>query len=94
MTEVVLERLDRVVARDIAGEFLLVPVRSRVADVHHVFATNAVGAHVWKAIDGTKSRAALVASVCAAFDVGEERAFSEVSAFLDDLRSAGLVREV
>ena len=92
--DVVLRRLDRVVAREIAGETLLVPIRASVADVHHVYSLNPVAARVWSGLDGVRPRSALVASVCEAFDVHPDTAAREVGEFLEELLQAGLVREV
>ncbi len=89
----VFEHQGQVVTRDIVGETLLVPIRDNAADMHHIFALNPVAAHVWKALDGTTSFGQLVASVCAAFEVDEERAERDLKAFLDELLQAGLVRE-
>ena len=87
-------RLGRVVTREIAGETLLVPIRADVADMHHIFALNPVGAHIWKALDGKATVADLVESVCEVFEVEEDRARTDVLLFLDELVGSGLVKEI
>lgn len=87
-------RIERVVTREIAGETLLVPIRDKVGDLHHIFALNPVATHVWNTLADATSVQQLVASVCTAFDVDEEQAEQDVTAFLEELRAADLVSEV
>jgi len=45
------------VARSIAGETLIVPVRSGVADLDYIYALNEVGSRVWQPeTSGSSSR--------------------------------------
>ncbi len=90
----VIDRLDRVVTREIAGETLLVPIRSDVSDMHHIFALNPVAAHIWNGLDGTTSVSQIVTSLCDTFEVGKEQAEQDVEAFLNELFEAGLVKEI
>ncbi len=89
----VLGRRDRVVARQIAGETLLVPICGDISDMHRIFALNPVAAHIWGALDGATSVRDLVADLCATFEVDQERARHDVTAFLDQLLAAGLIQE-
>jgi ACT domain-containing protein len=89
-----LRRTERAVTRDIAGETLLVPIRDRAGDLHHIFALNPVATHVWNVLTDAASVEQLVASVCATFEVDEEQAERDVTAFLEELRAADLVSEV
>lgn len=88
----VCRRSPDVVARNIAGEHLLVPVRSGVADIDYLYTTDDVGSFVVSILDGQRDVAAVAREVCTEFDVDEERARDDVAAFLSDLLEAGLVR--
>lgn len=83
-----------VVARHIAGEELLIPIRGRLADMQRIFALDPVAAHVWKKMDGTADLESILQSVLAAFDVSEERARVDVKAFVGQLVAEGLVSDL
>lgn len=90
----VYKRQDRVVTREIAGEVLLVPIHSDVADMSHLFMLNPVSAHIWQRLDGATPLSAIVESVCETFDVDSARAEQDACAFLDDLLSSNLLTRV
>lgn len=85
------KRREDVVSRHIAGETILVPIRSKLADMQRIFALNAVGEHIWNEMDGTKTVGDLCGSVVAAFEVSEEEAVKDAQEFLGQLIEAGLV---
>jgi hypothetical protein len=81
-----------VVARRIAGEFLLVPVRSGAAQMDFIFTVNEVGSAVFDLLDGRRDARAVAAEVSRAFGVDAMLALRDVTAFLGELATAGLVR--
>jgi len=83
-----------VVARAIAGENLLVPVRSGLAAIDSLFTCNAAGAFLFSRLDGRATASALARDLAAAFDVAESVALDDTLIFLSDLRASGLVTEV
>jgi len=83
-----------VVARHIAGEELLIPIRGRLADMQRIFALDPVAAHVWKKLDGSVDLDVVLQSVLATFDVPEERARKDVKAFVGQLEAEGLVTDL
>ncbi len=89
-----LARRDRVVAREIAGETLLVPIRGDVDDMHHIFALNPVAAHVWNRIDGVTPEHEIIASVHEKFAVDAQRTEQDVASFITQLLEAGLIQVV
>ena len=80
-----------VVARQIAGEELLVPIRGRLADLQRVFALDPVAAFIWKQMDGTRDLTAILKGVLDDFDVEEPRARKDLEMFVSQLEEAGLV---
>lgn len=81
-----------IVARQVAGEQLLVPVRGSAARIDYLFTCNEVGAFIYGRLDGLRDLEALARAVSEAFEVEETRARRDVEAFLDALLEAGLVR--
>jgi Coenzyme PQQ synthesis protein D (PqqD) len=90
--EAVLERSDRVVGRQIAGETILVPLVGHGAELDSIFNLNAVGAFIWEQIDGARDGHAIVAALVAAFDVTAARAAADYVRFVEQLESVGAVR--
>lgn len=91
--DVIIQRLDRVVTREIVGETLLVPLRADSTDMRHIFALNPVAAAIWNAIDGVTPVQSLVDSVCERFAIDQASAERDIFAFIEELIQAGLVRE-
>jgi hypothetical protein len=85
-------RNDDLVTRRVAGQTLVVPVRSSVGDLESLFTLNEVGSHLWGLLDGRRGVEELAAAVCEAFDVSEEEARADTLAFLAELEEAGLIR--
>ena len=81
------------VSRTIADDVIIVPVRGGVGDLESIFTLNAVGATIWRAIDGRTSIEGLADAVARAYEVGPDDAASDVRAFVDLLHGKGLVVE-
>jgi hypothetical protein len=84
-------RRNEVIARCVAGEYLLVPIRNNLADMNAIYALRGIGSHIWDTLVGPRSIDELVASVVHRFEVSEETARADVSGFLEDLLGRGLV---
>ena len=83
-----LRRASGVVARTIAGETILVPVRRRAQEMG-LFTLNGVGTFVWEALDGRRSLREIAGAVASAFEVDAGRALADVAAFGADLERTG-----
>lgn len=57
------------------------------------FSLSATSAEIWRLIDGTKDRDALVAALRQTFDDDESRIASDVDAFLAKIREMGLLAD-
>jgi sensor domain CHASE-containing protein len=94
MTDKSFQRTDTVVARDVAGERILVPVTSDLADLERIFVLDSVGEIVWDALEDPGTLESIVDRVCDHFEVDREKAQKDCRAFLDELLEAGLVKEI
>jgi hypothetical protein len=83
-----------VVARHIAGQHILVPVRTGLAQMDYLYTTDAVGSFIYGLLDGRTDARSLARRVAGAFEVGEAAALADVLDFLGALSAAGLVRTV
>jgi hypothetical protein len=81
-----------VVARKIAGELFLVPIRGKMADMKEIFALNSVAEYVWKELSD-KKLLDIRREVINRFDVEEEQAETDIHEFIEELLAAELIRE-
>lgn len=79
------------VARRVANEVVLVPVRQNVADLQRIYTTNEVGARIWELIDSGKTVADIILTISSEYEVEQKQAEADVIEFLDHLESVGAI---
>jgi len=87
-------KADGFVSRTIADDVIIVPVRGGVGDLESIFTLNAVGASIWKLIDGRTSLQALAVAISREYEVSEAVAAADVQEFVQLLSAKGLVSEI
>ena len=87
------QRKDSVVCRKVAGEFILVPIKGKLANMQAIFALNPVGHSIWESLGEMRSVEEMRRVVTDRFDVDEEQAGIDVDEFLADLKAEELVIE-
>lgn len=80
------------VARQIAGETLIVPVRDSVADLDAIYTLNEVGSRIWQLIEGPTPIGQIARRISEEYEVSASQAAEETVAFLTELHTIGLVR--
>ena len=85
---------DNLLARNIAGETLIVPLRNSVGDLNSIYTLNDVGARVWQLIDGRRSVSQIASVINTEYDVASGDAAADVLELLDSMAEAGLIRLV
>ena len=83
-----------IVSRTIAGEYFLVPVRGKLADMQEIFALNPVAEFIWKELDGQKNLQDIRTNILLAFDVERGDAEPDIREFITELLEAKLIGEV
>ena len=84
-------RSQSVVARVVAGETLIVPVRSKVGDLASIYSFNGTGTLIWKLLESPKTVAELAAAVAQEYAVEAEQAEHDVTEFVSEMKTVGLV---
>jgi hypothetical protein len=79
------------VTRCIAGETIIVPVRSNVGDLNSIYTLNEVGTMIWELIDGKNSAVQIIEAICRDYEVGPEEASKDTVFLLESLEEAGLI---
>jgi hypothetical protein len=80
-----------VVARVIAGETLIVPVRASVGDLASIYSFNGTGSLIWKLLESPRTVTDVAAMVAQEYAVELARAEQDVLDFVAEMNLAGLV---
>ena len=84
-------RSQSVVARVVAGETLIVPIRGKVGDLASIYSFNGTGTLIWKMLDSPKTIAQLAEGVAQEYEVDAAQAERDVASFVSEMKSVGLV---
>jgi hypothetical protein len=84
-------RSQSVVARVVAGETLIVPIRGKVGDLASIYSFNGTGTLIWKMLDSPKTIAQLADGVAQEYEVDAAQAERDVARFVSEMKSVGLV---
>jgi hypothetical protein len=82
------------VARKIAGEMVLVPIREGTGDLVSIYTLNTVGACIWELIDGVATVAQVRDAIVAAYKVTPEQAEADILEFLAELEQFGAISAI
>ena len=86
-----LVRSQSVVARVVAGETLIVPVRAKVGDLASIYSFNGTGTLIWKLLETPKSVTELAAAIAQEYEVEPAQAERDVAEFVGEMKAVGLV---
>jgi len=82
------------VGRRVAGEYILVPIVGRGAEVDAIFNLNGVGAFIWEQFDGSRDGHGIVKRIEGQFEVDRLRAEADYLDFVGKLLSIGALVQV
>ncbi len=84
-------RTQAVVARVVAGETLIVPVRAKVGDLGSIYKFNGTGTLIWKLLENSQTLDGLSSAVANHYQIEIWRAERDVTDFVNEMKSVGLV---
>src|ERR1700685_733016 len=90
-SEAVFLRSPAVVSRRVSGETLIVPVRGKVGDLGSIYSFNETGSLIWQLLESPRNLTELIRAVEQEYEVSPEHARRDVTQFLNDTLSVGLV---
>lgn len=82
------------VAREIAGEQILVPIRKQAADMAAIYVLNETGALVWQLLDGERSLADVTEALVQEYEVDPNTAQADLVELVDRLCELGMLQAV
>lgn len=88
------EKDPSIVHRNIAGEAILVPIRSHVADLESIYTLDEVAARIWELIDGQRKVKEIGDAIVEEYEVGPDVAEADLIEFIQQLEAIGGVRRV
>lgn len=79
--------------REIAGEYVLIPMGGAALAFSGMVSTNAVGAFICQQLKAHTTEAAILEAICGEFDIDRDTARQDMLAFLENLRRVKLLEE-
>jgi hypothetical protein len=86
-----LVRSQSVVARVMAGETLVVPIRAKVGDLASIYSFNGTGTLIWQLLESPKTVNQLAEEIVKEYEVTQDHAERDVADFVGEMRAVGLV---
>ena len=83
-----------IVARQIAGEYILVPISQSAGEVESIYTLNEVGTRIWELLDGQRNLLQIRDLLVAEFEVSSKEATADMLEFTQGLESVGAVQKV
>jgi hypothetical protein len=84
-------RSQSVVARVVAGETLIVPVRAKVGDLASIYSFNGTGTLIWKLLESPRTVTEIAEAVAQEYEVEPAQAERDVTEFVGEMKAVGLV---
>lgn len=84
-------RSQSMVARVVAGETLIMPVRAKVGDLATIYSFNGTGTLVWRLLESPRTVTELAAAVAQEYEVEPAQAERDVTDFVSEMKAVGLV---
>jgi len=81
------------VLREVAGEWLAIPVGESALKIGGMIVLNPVSRVIWQTLSQEADMEAVVQAITDSFDVSREEAWQDAAAFLEQMRTEGLLTE-
>ena len=81
------------IARQIADEYILVPIRHNVGDLQCMYTLNEVAGRIWQLLNGGKTVGEIVSVLTQEYEVEATQAETDVAEFLAQMKDIGAVTE-
>jgi len=88
------QKRDEIIARKIADETILVPIRGKLADMQKIFSLNPVAAFIWKQLEQGVVVNDILSMMINEFDVEEKTAEQDLLELINAFLAENLVEQV
>jgi hypothetical protein len=86
------EKDPTVVSRNIAGEYLLVPTRSKISDLDSIYTLNEVAARIWELLDGKSTIGEIHQLIVEEYEVVPDIALADIMELISHLDHLGIIK--
>lgn len=94
MFEKVYRRNPDIVYREIAGEYILVPIHHQAGEADSIYVLNETGTRIWELVDGKRTLADIAGLITAEFDVDENTLADDLLEYVGEMVTSGTLQEV
>ena len=94
MFDKVYRRNPDIVYREIAGEFILVPIHHQAGEADSIYVLNETGTRIWELMDGKRTLADIIGMITAEFDVDDKMMADDLLEYIGEMLTAGTLQEV
>lgn len=95
LNKIYIQSEENVVTRQIAGEFLLIPIIAGVGDLEDaIFTLNETGKIIWEKLNGEKTLREIVKELSFEYNASPKKITKEVVGFLKELLKKKMIEEV
>ena len=84
---------DGFVLRNIAGQYMAIPVGARAKELHGIIGLNETGAFIWERLSKNISQEEIVKDLCEEYEVQPEEAAVSVQRFFEKLEAEGMLSD-
>ena len=84
---------ESMIGRQVANEFMLVPIRQNAADLGYIYILDGVGGYIWGLLDDHATINDIVTSLTREYAVDAKQAEADVVEFLTQMKEIGAVSE-
>ena len=84
---------DGFVLREIANQYMAVPVGVRAKELHGLIGLNETGAFIWERFSKNCSLDDIVKDLCEEYDVQQADALAAVQRFIEKLKAEGMLSD-
>ena len=81
------------VLREIAGQYMAVPVGERVNELHGMIALNETGAFIWKLLENEKAEYELAGALTEEYDISFSDALEAIKEFHEMMKQAHVLEK-
>ena len=82
------------VSREVAGEFILIPIRRQLNEVNCLYVLNETSAALWRRLDGKRSVQEIMQDFSQDYDVTWEQLQKDFQSLIEDLLSIRAIEEM
>ena len=84
---------DSFILKEVAGNYVVIPVDDDVLDFNGVITVNEVGAIIWKGIEDGKSKKDIIDLIMKEYDIDEATVTKDIDEFVSNLAQKNIITE-